>query len=669
MNAVAGLTETETKMLTFHISKRAWQVFFILACIVLLGELEGLLGSSSSLAVGQEPQALKLRWADNMLTISGEQLPGKELQVWYLEAYCRAGSTNRQWAQTVIPHRTELISASDDGHELRLKCTVSDGVVVDHLIRSTIDEVDFQITAHNPTDTASEVDWAQPCVRVDRFTAEGPTSYINKCFIFRDDKLVRLPTPAWATQALYTPGQVWAAKDVDRNDVNPRPLNSLSSSNGLMGCFSADESRLLAVAFEPHQELFQGIITCIHSDFRIGGLAPGQTKHLHGKLYLMDADGQALLERYQHDFVEITDESASAQPLELNEFFVAPVEYRDQLGDYRSLMEFDDGSSVKTPQDWTRRSEEIRKYWHDVLGAWPALLENPQIVYEATEHVENFMRHKVRIEVEPGLLDGPHYLLIPDGQGPFPAVVVPWYNSEDTAGLTDKARGNRDFGYALTKRGFVSLCLGGTNGTDVRQPQRTERIQPLSYLAYTAANGSNVLANLPQVDANRIGIIGHSFGGKWAMFASCLHERFACAVWSDPGIVWNEQDPSANYWEKWYLGYDFNRSGDAQRPAGLVTTDKPRTGAYRRLIDEGHDMHELNALMAPRPFLVSGGAQDRPPHWLALNHSIAVNRLLGYSNRVAMTMREGHSPTAESNEQAYQFLEHFLINASEAQPK
>ncbi len=669
---VADPIAMETTMIAFHGSKRPRQVFFIFLSVMLVSLIDTVLCGSSSQAVAEETPALKLSWSDNMLTISGEQLPGKELQIWYLEAYCRAGSTNRPWEQTVIGHHTELLSASDDGQEMKLRCTVSDGVIVDHLIRSTVDEIDFQIVAHNPTDTASQVDWAQPCVRVDKFTGEGPKSYINKCFIFSCDELARLPTVDWATQALMVPGQVWAAQGVDLNDINPRPLNPHSSSNGLMGCFSADEKKLLAVAFEPHQELFQGIITCIHSDFRIGGLDPGQTKRVHGKLYLMNADGPALLKRYQHDFAdraEITDNadsignSVSAPSFNLDEFFVPPVEFRDQLGDYRSVMQFDDGSTVQTPQDWRRRRREIRTYWQEVMGEWPEILENPQIVYEASEHVENFTRHRVRIEVEKGVMDGPHYLLIPDGQGPFPAVVVTWYNSEDSAGLTDKTRGNRDFGYALAKRGFVTLCLGDTNGTDAREPERIAGVQPLSYLAYAAANGSNFLANLPQVDDKRIGIIGHSFGGKWAMFASCLHERFACAVWSDPGIVWNEQDPNANYWEKWYLGYDFNHSQDTQRPAGVVTPDNRRTGAYQRLVDAGRDMHELNALMAPRPFLVSGGEQDRPEHWLALNHTLAVNRLLGYSDRVAMAMRDGHSPTAESNEQAYQFLEHFLKTA------
>lgn len=85
-----------------------------------------------------------------------------------------------------------------------------------------------------------------------------------------------------------------------------------------------------------------------------------------------------------------------------------------------------------------------------------------------------------------------------------------------------------------------------------------------------------------------------------------------------------------------------------------------RTGSYERLVEEGHDLHELHALMAPRPFLVSGGAQDPPEHWVALNHAIRVNKFLGRENRVAMTNRDGHRPTAESNEAMYTFFEHFL---------
>jgi len=140
------------------------------------------------------------------------------------------------------------------------------------------------------------------------------------------------------------------------------------------------------------------------------------------------------------------------------------------------------------------------------------------------------------------------------------------------------------------------------------------------------------------------------------MFASCLYEKFACSAWSDPGIVFDEAKPNVNYWEPWYIGYEQG----TKRRRGVPTNDNPRTGPYRKMIEQGHDLHELHALMAPRPFLVSGGSEDTPERWRALNHSIAVNKFLGYTNRVAMTNRKAHTPTAESNEQIYMFFEYFL---------
>ena len=100
------------------------------------------------------------------------------------------------------------------------------------------------------------------------------------------------------------------------------------------------------------------------------------------------------------------------------------------------------------------------------------------------------------------------------------------------------------------------------------------------------------------------------------MFASCLYEKFAAGCWSDPGIVFDERRANVNYWEPWYLGWQ----ADVKRKAGIPKTDNPRTGPYKRLYESGHDLHELHALMAPRPFLVSGGSEDRPSRWKALNH-------------------------------------------------
>jgi hypothetical protein len=264
--------------------------------------------AGTSSAIDQPEELLSLSWADNMLTIRGRDIPGGAVKIWYLEAFCRPGSTARDWGETVIPHRTKLVLDDPDGRRIRLRSTLEDGVVVEHDIRTGRGEVDFRLTAINPTVRASLAHWAQPCVCVDAFTGVKPVrnseDYLPKCFIFVDSRLARLPTQPWATKAKYTPGQVWCPAHVDRADVNPRPLSELMPSSGLIGCFSADGKQILATAWEPYQELFQGVATCLHSDFRIGGLAPGESKSIRGKLYLVGPDIEALVKRYEADFPE-----------------------------------------------------------------------------------------------------------------------------------------------------------------------------------------------------------------------------------------------------------------------------------------------------------------------------------------------------------------------------
>jgi len=275
---------------------------------VLVAGLVG--GIVFALAADDSKRKLSVGWQKNYLTISGDHLPaGKPVRIHYLEAYCRPGSTEREWGETVIGHTTEPVSKSDDGSQLKLKCTLKDGVTVDHEIRAGADVVEFELTAHNPTGKTSHAHWAQPCIRVGDFTGatgEDAYEYIKKCFVFTRsaDKPDFLPTTPWATRARYLPGQVWCPSDVDRDDVNPRPLNPLAPKLGLIGCVSADEKQILAIAWEPYQELFQGVIRCIHSDFRVGGLKPGETKKIRGRLYIVPNDMAALLERYREDFPE-----------------------------------------------------------------------------------------------------------------------------------------------------------------------------------------------------------------------------------------------------------------------------------------------------------------------------------------------------------------------------
>jgi len=259
--------------------------------------------------------SLTLAREDRFLVIRGAQIPGGEIRINYLEAYCRAGSTDADWKEhTVIKHTSELVSLSDDARVLKLRDTLADGVTVEHTVTTGPDEVDFRLIAHNPAGIRSEAHWAQPCVRLSKFTgfpddksAANAEDYLPKCFIFLDGKLTRMPTPQWATKARHTPGQEWCPASVPRTDVNPRPLNPLVPSNGLIGCFSGDDKMIYATAWEPYQELFQGVLRCLHSDFRLGGLEPGETKNIRGKIYIVPNDVEALLARYNKDFPEHTN--------------------------------------------------------------------------------------------------------------------------------------------------------------------------------------------------------------------------------------------------------------------------------------------------------------------------------------------------------------------------
>ena len=345
--------------------------------------------------------------------------------------------------------------------------------------------------------------------------------------------------------------------------------------------------------------------------------------------------------------------AVAALPADLAPYFRPPEEFANVSDGRRSPLLRQDGTRITKGDGWPARRAEIRRQWFDLMGPWPQLLAAPKIETVRTEPRENLQQHFIRIECAPGMMS-PAILLVPPGNGPFPAVVVPFYDPETSVGLAGKPL--RDFGYQLARRGFVALCLGAPGGNARLPAIGDAQCQPLSFLAYIAANCHTALARMPNVDAGRIGIVGHSYGGKWAMFASCLYEKFACAAWSDPGIVFDEARSSINYQEPWYLGLDPMMT----RPPGLVSAKSPRTGAYKVMIDQGHDLQELHALMAPRPFLVSGGSEDGVARWKSLHHALEVNRLLGHEDRVGMTNRPTHDPTPDSNEVIYRFFEHVL---------
>ncbi len=250
----------------------------------------------------QAADDLKLAWQNNVLKITGDNLPGGTLDVWWLEAFCRRGSTKRSWNETTIPHTTELLSADSKGQKLRLRSKVQPSVDVLQELQVVEDGVEMKVELQNTGDKPLDLEWFEPCIHVDRFTGRNQTNYFERCFIFTERGLTMLNQLPRNEEALYHGGQVYVPKGINHEDVNPRPISPVTPANGLIGWFSANNQYVLATAWDHTQHLFQGVIVCIHSDPHVGGLKAHETRKLRGEIYFMKNDPAKLLKRYQQDF-------------------------------------------------------------------------------------------------------------------------------------------------------------------------------------------------------------------------------------------------------------------------------------------------------------------------------------------------------------------------------
>src|SRR5689334_19823549 len=91
------------------------------------------------------------------------------------------------------------------------------------------------------------------------------------------------------------------------------------------------------------------------------------------------ADGQALWQR-------------------LEKYTEPPAEFAGKFGSYRSPLKFDDGSLVKTPEDWSRRRKELLAKWTRRLGAWPPLVERPTMKRLESVEREGYVQYHVHMQ-------------------------------------------------------------------------------------------------------------------------------------------------------------------------------------------------------------------------------------------------------------------------------
>jgi dienelactone hydrolase len=133
------------------------------------------------------------------------------------------------------------------------------------------------------------------------------------------------------------------------------------------------------------------------------------------------------------------------------------------------------------------------------------------------------------------------YLYLPPGEGPFPCVITN-HGSMINQGTTDLCRPGTasllmSWGYAsfLPHRHGYGESTGvpwdtevsAEFGTDEYDRQLVARLESESDDVVVAAE---YLTSVAEIDADRIAVMGSSFGGTVTLWASTRSERFACAV-------------------------------------------------------------------------------------------------------------------------------------------
>ena len=287
----------------------------------------------------------------------------------------------------------------------------------------------------------------------------------------------------------------------------------------------------------------------------------------------------------------VRGESPTAAALwsKLAPFAQPPAEFAGQFGSYRSPLLFADGTRVKSPEDWATPAR-ARSVVARAAGRLAAVGRTAGGKAAGNDR-KRWLRPAPRARADfAGRQSGRRLSADPVGKRTISRgvrAVLRTANEHRRRGqgtrharLRFAAREKRVRHAVDRHTGLVEKVGLETRQLLIEAGKEQER-QPLTLLAYVAANCHTALAQMPEVIPDRIGIIGLSYGGKWSMFASCLHEKFACAVWSDPGIVFDEKNANVNYWEPWYLG----RDPAVQRKPGVPSDENPRTGLYKKLVD------------------------------------------------------------------------------------
>jgi len=326
----------------------------------------------------------------------------------------------------------------------------------------------------------------------------------------------------------------------------------------------------------------------------------------------------------------------------------------------------------KRPLTFNATTKEEAETWHkkmynklvELLGGFPSTCDlNPEIV--SSEPEEGYTRYKVVFDSEPGM-SVVAWLLVPDNIKPGerrPAVIaLHGHNDAGKDNVTgrdygDKARqeviehANYDYGKQFALRGYVVIAQDhrrwnerdyGFTALRPRDPCNVLFIEsmlfglnPLMMNVWDTMRCVDYLKTREDVDGDRIGTVGLSYGGTVSLFTAAIDPRIKAAIVSCYLTTYEA------------LALTLHNFCGSQAVTGLLK--------YAEIADAA-------GLIAPRPALYEIGIYDKgfpiEASRKAFAHVKQIYEVMGVGDRVeADEFPEGHK---FSGRKAYNFFAKWL---------
>lgn len=196
------------------------------------------------------------------------------------------------------------------------------------------------------------------------------------------------------------------------------------------------------------------------------------------------------------------------------------------------------GRPVQTAADWAERVTDIKNNMQQVMGPlhdtsrWTPL--SIQIISE--EKTEKYLRRKIHFTPEVGD-QVPAWLLIPNDAIKAPAMLclhqTTQIGKDEPAGLGGKP--SLHYAHELAERGYICLVPDYPSFGEYPYDFKTQGAHRASgslKAIYNNLRAVDLLQSLPQVNKDKIGVIGHSLGGHNALFTAVFDDRIKAVVTS-----------------------------------------------------------------------------------------------------------------------------------------